>query len=139
MLIIEGSSVADFAEATLLTNAKKLADIPSKKSSLHYVDIKQMLIAIVEEDLTSSGEICELLLNLDKLDEVVTLTIKPKVDFKSENIASIRDEITFLRSIDGKLNNIDPLEAPNFIAGVAAGGVYLHLIVMVTIKVFFFL
>lgn len=122
MLIIEGPSVSDFAEAVLVTDGKKLADIPSKKSSLHYVESKQMLVAIVDEDLTSSGEICELLLNLDKLDEVITLTIKPKVDFKSENIAAIRDEITFLRSIDGKLNNVETLEAPNFIAGVAAGG-----------------
>ncbi|XP_037824517.1 uncharacterized protein LOC119612735 [Lucilia sericata] len=121
MLVIEGTSIAEFAEASLLTNAQKLAEIPSKNSSLHYVASKEMLVAIVEEDLTNSGEITELLLSLSKPDEVITLSIKAKVEYKSENIAAIRDEITFLRSIEGKLNNVDALEAPNFIAGVAAG------------------
>ncbi|KAM7364256.1 proteasome assembly chaperone 1 [Cochliomyia hominivorax] len=121
MFVIEGLSVAQFAEASLLKNAKKLANIPSKKSSLHYVEAKELLVAIVEEDLTNSGEICELLLNLGKPEEVITLTVKPKFDYKSENISAIRDEITFLRSIEGKLNNIEALEAPNFIVGVGAG------------------
>lgn len=124
MFVIEGTSIAEFAEASLLQNAKKLAEIPSKKSSLHYVDGKEMLVAIVEEDLTNSGEICELLLDLCKPEDVITLTVKPKVDYKSENIRAIRDEITFLRSVEGKLNNVEPLEAPNFIAGVAAGSEY---------------
>lgn len=124
MLVIEGPTIASFAECCLLKDSKKLADIPSKKSSLHYTANKGMLVAIVEEDLTLSGEICELLLQLCKPQEVITLTIKPKVEYKSENIASVRDEITFLRTIDGELNYVEPLEAPNFIAGVAAGSKY---------------
>lgn len=122
MLIIEGPSISAFAEGTLLSNGtKRVATLPSKKSSLHYTAAKKTLIAIVEEDLTESGEISELLLDLCKPLEVITLTIKPKVDYKSENIASIRDEITFIRSIDGELNNVEKLDTPNFIAGVAAG------------------
>lgn len=123
MFVIEGISIVEFAEATLLRNAEKLADIPSKKSSLHYVKDKQMLIVIIEEDLTYSGEICELLLDLCQPEKLSTLTVKSKVDYKSENIAAFRDEITFLRSIDGNLN-VQKLESPNFIAGVAAGRKY---------------
>lgn len=56
MFVIEGTAIAEFAEASLLKNAKKLAEIPSKKSSLHYVANKEMLVAIVEED-RSPGKI----------------------------------------------------------------------------------
>uniref|UniRef100_A0A1L8ED91 Proteasome assembly chaperone 1 n=1 Tax=Haematobia irritans TaxID=7368 RepID=A0A1L8ED91_HAEIR len=122
MFVLEGPNVAAFGEGTLLLNdSKKVASIPSKSSSLHYIPSKQMLIAIVEEDLATSGEICDILLSTCKPQDVITLTIKPKVDYKSENIAAVRDTITFLRSIDGTLNHIEALETPNFIAGVAAG------------------
>uniref|UniRef100_A0A1I8QB62 Proteasome assembly chaperone 1 n=1 Tax=Stomoxys calcitrans TaxID=35570 RepID=A0A1I8QB62_STOCA len=122
MFVLEGPNIADFGQGTLLMNDSiKIATIPSKKSTLHFSPKKQMLIAIIDEDLNTSGEICDLLLALCKPQEVITLTIKPKVDYKSENIAAVREEITFLRSIEGELKDIAPLEAPNFIAGVAAG------------------
>ncbi|XP_005191521.1 uncharacterized protein LOC101892192 [Musca domestica] len=122
MLVFEGPSISSFAEATLLLNgSQKIAAIPSKKSSLHYVPTTKLLIAIVDEDLTPSGEICQLLLELCKAEEVITVTIKAKVEYKTENVAAVRDAITFIRSIDGVLNHIEALEAPNFIAGVAAG------------------
>lgn len=114
-------SFADFAKCSLLKDCKKLAEIPSKGLSVHYATGKAMLITIVEENLTFSGEICDLLLQLCTPQDVVTLTIRPKFEYKSENIASIRNAITFLRAIDGDISYVEPLEAPNLIVGVAAG------------------
>uniref|UniRef100_D3TRR3 Proteasome assembly chaperone 1 n=1 Tax=Glossina morsitans morsitans TaxID=37546 RepID=D3TRR3_GLOMM len=124
LLVIEGLNVSNFAESVLLKDSKKLAGIPSKKSSLHFRASNGTMIAIVEEDLSKSGEITELLIS-EKIasapKEVITLSIKPKVDYKSENINAVRDEITFLRSLGGKVNYVESLEAPNFICGVTAG------------------
>lgn len=81
----------------------------------------------MEEDLNSSGEVTELLFPYAKLaKDVITVTIKAKVDYKSENIARTRDEIVFWRGINGKLNHIEELQPPNFIAGVAAGGKFVN-------------
>uniref|UniRef100_A0A1A9WGT6 Proteasome assembly chaperone 1 n=1 Tax=Glossina brevipalpis TaxID=37001 RepID=A0A1A9WGT6_9MUSC len=124
LLVIEGPHVSTFAESVLLKDSKKLAGIPCKKSSLHFIASNGTLIAIVEEDLSKSGEITELLIS-EKIasapKDVFTLSIKPKVDYKSENIAAVQEEITFLRSLGGKVNYVEPLEAPNFICGVTAG------------------
>ncbi|XP_067613363.1 proteasome assembly chaperone 1 [Eurosta solidaginis] len=121
-LLIEGSDVRGFVEATLLQNAHKICTIPSSKSSLHYIRDKEILIAGLQEDLTNSGEVLELILPYAELaDKVITITIKSKIEFQSENVRSIRDHITFLRGINSQLPHVEELEAPNFVAGVAAG------------------
>ncbi|XP_036341822.1 uncharacterized protein LOC118751158 [Rhagoletis pomonella] len=121
-LLIEGTDVSEFVEASLLQNARKICKIPSSKSSLHYVKDKEVLIALLKEDLTNSGEVTELLLPYAKLAEtVITLTVKSKIEYQSENLRKIRDDITFLRGINSKLPHVEELDAPNFVVGVAAG------------------
>ncbi|XP_011179167.2 uncharacterized protein LOC105210107 [Zeugodacus cucurbitae] len=121
-LVIEGKEVSDFVEASLLERARKICKFPSPKSSLHYVQDKELLIALLQEDLTNSGELTELLLPYAKeAEKVITLTVKSKIEYQSENLRNVRDEITFLRGINSKLPQVEELEPPNFIVGVAAG------------------
>ncbi|XP_053969594.1 uncharacterized protein LOC128871677 [Anastrepha ludens] len=121
-LLIEGADVSDFVEASLLQDARKICKLPSANSSLHYINDKELLIALLQEDLTNSGEVTELLLPYAKQAEtVITLTVKSKIEYQSENLLKIRDEITLLRGINSKMSQVEELEAPNFVAGVAAG------------------
>jgi len=123
LVVIEGVNVTHFATSLLAKDSKRLCGIPAKTSSLHWSPSSKQLLAILEEDLTSSGEITELLLPYAKLaKKVVTLTLKPKVEFKSEDIQLYRDHIAIVRGVGVDQKDITELEAPNFIAGVAAGG-----------------
>ncbi|KAH8294855.1 hypothetical protein KR018_003760 [Drosophila ironensis] len=122
LVIVEGLHIAHFGASMLVKDSQRVCAIPSKSSSLHWNAASKQLVAIVEEDLTSSGEVTELLLPFAKLAKnVVTLTLKPKVEFKSEEIQLYREAIAVVRSVGGKHDDIVELEAPNFIAGVAAG------------------
>ncbi|XP_037730314.1 uncharacterized protein LOC119560764 [Drosophila subpulchrella] len=122
LVVIEGVNVTHFATSLLAKDSKRVCGIPAKTSSLHWSPSSKQLLAILEEDLTSSGEITELLLPYAKLaKKVVTLTLKPKVEFKSEDIQLYRDHIAIVRGVGADQKDITELEAPNFIAGVAAG------------------
>uniref|UniRef100_A0A034WB45 Proteasome assembly chaperone 1 n=1 Tax=Bactrocera dorsalis TaxID=27457 RepID=A0A034WB45_BACDO len=121
-LLIEGKDVSEFVEAALLGGARNICKLPSPKSSLHYVQDKELLIALLQEDLTNSGELTELLLPYAKeAEKVITLTVKSKIEYQSENLKCVRDDITFIRGINSKSPQIEELEPPNFIVGVAAG------------------
>ncbi|KAH8247572.1 hypothetical protein KR038_006410 [Drosophila bunnanda] len=122
LVVIEGPHVTHFATTVLAKDTKRLCSIPAKTSSLHWNPSSKQLLAILEDDLSSSGEITELLLPYAKLAKnVVTLTLKPKVEFKSEEIQLYRDHVAIVRGIGVNQKEITELEAPNFIAGVAAG------------------
>ncbi|XP_017044302.1 uncharacterized protein LOC108090220 [Drosophila ficusphila] len=122
LVIVEGTSVTHFGTSLLATDSKRVCGIPAKTSSLHWNPSSKQLLAIVEEDLTSSGEVTELLLPYVKLaKKVITLTLKPKVEFKSEDIQLYRDDIAIVRGVGVNKKDVTELEAPNFIAGVAAG------------------
>lgn len=86
---------------------------------------QEILVALLQEDLTNSGEVTELLLPYAKeAEKVITLTVKSKIEFQSENLKCVRDDITFLRGINSNLPQVEELEPPNFIVGVAAGSKY---------------
>ncbi|XP_016978568.1 uncharacterized protein LOC108044181 [Drosophila rhopaloa] len=122
LLVIEGVHVTHFGTSALAKDSKLVCGIPAKSSSLHWSPSTKQLLAVLEEDLTSSGEITELLLPYAKLaKKVITLTLKPKVEFKSENIQFYRDHIAIVRGVGVNQKDVTELEAPNFIAGVAAG------------------
>ncbi|XP_039490619.1 uncharacterized protein LOC120451211 [Drosophila santomea] len=122
LVVIEGVNVTHFASSLLSKDSKRVCAIPAKNSSLHWSPSSKQLLAIINEDLTSSGEIAVLLLPYAKVaKKVITLTLKPKVEFKSEDIQLYRDHIAIVRGIGANQENITELEAPNFIAGVAAG------------------
>ena len=117
--------MSEFVEASLLEGARKICKLPSPKSSLYYVQDKELLIALLQEDLTNSGELTELLLPFaKKAEKVITLTVKSKIEYQSENLKCVRDDITFIRAINSKLPQVEELEPPNFIVGVAAGSKY---------------
>lgn len=121
-LIIEGKDVTEFVETSLLEGARKICKLPSPKSYLHYMQDQEILVALLQEDLTNSGEVTELLLPYAKeAEKVITLTVKSKIEFQSENLKCVRDDITFLRGINSNLPQVEELEPPNFIVGVAAG------------------
>ncbi|XP_017082324.1 uncharacterized protein LOC108115398 [Drosophila eugracilis] len=122
LVVIEGVNVNHFGTSLLSKDSKLVCGIPSKNSSLHWSPSLKQLLAILDEDLTSSGEVTQLLLPYTKLAKnVITLTLKPKVEFKSEDIQQYRDHIAIVRGIGVNQKDITDLEAPNFIAGVAAG------------------
>lgn len=122
LVVIEGVNVTHFASSLLEKDAKRVCAIPANNSTLHWSHSSKQLLAIINEDLTSSGEVAELLLPYVKLaKKVITLTLKPKVEFKSEDIQLYRDHIAVVRGIGANQKDITELEAPNFIAGVAAG------------------
>ncbi|KAH8385953.1 hypothetical protein KR200_008207 [Drosophila serrata] len=122
LVVIEGPHVTHFATTVLAKDSKRLCSIPVKTSSLHWNASSKQLLAILEDDLSSSGEVTELLLPYAKLAKnVVTLTLKPKVEFKSEEIQLYRDHVAIVRGVGVNQKDITELEAPNFIAGVAAG------------------
>ncbi|XP_020811377.1 uncharacterized protein LOC110186517 [Drosophila serrata] len=122
LVVIEGPHVTHFATTVLAKDSKRLCGIPAKTSSLHWNASSKQLLAILEDDLSSSGEVTELLLPYAKLAKnVVTLTLKPKVEFKSEEIQLYRDHVAIVRGVGVNQKDITELEAPNFIAGVAAG------------------
>ncbi|BFF91627.1 uncharacterized protein DMAD_09860 [Drosophila madeirensis] len=122
LVVIEGPSVTHFGSSVLLNGTTRICGIPPKTSSLHWNPASKQLLAILEDDLTSSGEVTELLLPYAKLaKKVVTITLKPKVDFKSEEIQKYSDDIAIVRGVGVNEKDIIELEAPNFIAGVAAG------------------
>lgn len=122
LVVIEGPHVTHFGTTVLAKDSKRLCSIPAKTSSLHWNASSKQLLAIMEDDLTSSGEVTELLLPYAKLaKKVVTVTLKPKVEFKSEEIQFYRDHIAIIRGVGVNQKDITELEAPNFIAGVAAG------------------
>ncbi|EDW83903.1 uncharacterized protein Dwil_GK13860 [Drosophila willistoni] len=122
MIIIESPHIAHFASSALLQDMKRICKIPAKDSALYWQPSKLQLLAILEDDLTKSGEVTELLIPYARLaKKVTTLTLKPKVDYKSEEINKYVDEIGIVRSVGPNLANVQELEAPNFIAGVAAG------------------
>ncbi|XP_017020253.1 proteasome assembly chaperone 1 [Drosophila kikkawai] len=122
LVVIEGPHVTHFATTVLAKDSKRLCSIPAKTSSLHWNASSKQLLAILEDDLSSSGEVTELLLPYAKLAKnVVTLTLKPKVEFKSEEIQFYSDHVAIVRGVGVNQKDITELEAPNFIAGVAAG------------------
>ncbi|XP_023172075.2 uncharacterized protein LOC111600259 [Drosophila hydei] len=124
LVLLEGPFVTEFSRGALLDDAKLICEIPAKSSTLHWNASKGQLIATLEEDLTSSGEITELLIPYAQLAKrVLTITIKPKVDYKSEEIDRYCEYVAIVHSIGGKGDDktLSELEAPNFIAGVAAG------------------
>ncbi|XP_004537049.1 uncharacterized protein LOC101450634 [Ceratitis capitata] len=121
-LLIEGTNISEFVEALLLKNAQRICKISSSKSSLSYVKEQGLLIALLYEDLTNSGEVTELLLPYAKeAEKVITLTVKSKIEYQSENLQNVRDDITFLRGINSQLVHVEELEPPNFVVGVAPG------------------
>ncbi|KAI8046260.1 uncharacterized protein LOC128252551 [Drosophila gunungcola] len=122
LLVIEGVHVTHFGTSVLGKDSNRVCGIPAKTSSLQWNPSSKQLLAVLEEDLTSSGEVTELLLPYAKLaKKVITLTLKPKVEFKSENIQFYRDHIAIVRGVGVNQKDVTELEAPNFIAGVAAG------------------
>lgn len=123
-VLIEGPFITEFCRGALLEDTKLVCEIPAKTSTLHWNASKGHLIATLEEDLTTSGEITELLTPYAELaNQVLTITIKPKVDYKSEEIDRYSEYVAIVHSVGGKGydKTITELEAPNFIAGVAAG------------------
>lgn len=135
LLIIEGPNISEFAENTFLQGNewKRLTPLPEKNSSIYFLGSELRIVVIIDENLTFSGKITELLVNFLESEHVITLNVKSLVEYNSEKICLFSDEITFLRTIEfkerenKKLENINqklppPLEVPNFISGVAAGG-----------------
>lgn len=123
LVVIEGSHISHFGTSVLAKDTKRVCSIPAKTSSLHWNPENKQLLAILEDDLTMSGEVTELLLPFAKVaKKVVTLTVKAKVEFKSEVIQLYSDDIAIVRGVGASEKGITELEAPNFIAGVAAGG-----------------
>jgi len=123
-VVVEGPHVTEFCVSSLFKDAKRICEIPAKASSLNLNASKGHLLAGLEEDLTNSGEITELLIPYAQLaKQVLTITLKPKVDYKSEEINRYRDDVAIIHSVggSGQEKSIRELEAPNFIAGVAAG------------------
>ncbi|XP_064554575.1 uncharacterized protein PSMG1 [Drosophila montana] len=123
-VLVEGPYIKEFCSGALLQDAKPICDIPAKNSTLHWNASKGQLLAALDEDLTSSGEVTELLIPYAKLAKrVLTITIKPKVDYKSEVIGKYSGHVAIVHSVGGKTDDkaVTELEAPNFIAGVAAG------------------
>ncbi|ALC46768.1 CG2046 [Drosophila busckii] len=123
-VLIEGPQISEFCNNALLTGLKHICGIPSKKSALHWNAAKGQLVASLEEDLSNSGEITELLLPYAQLaKKVLTITIKPKVEYKSEEIDRFSDDVSIVCRIGGNKSDRDvvKLEEPNFIAGVTAG------------------
>ncbi|EDV43768.1 uncharacterized protein Dana_GF18645 [Drosophila ananassae] len=122
LVVIEGSQISHFGTSVLAKDTKRVCSIPAKSSSLHWNPENKQLLAILEDDLTMSGEVTELLLPFAKVaKKVVTLTLKAKVEFKSEEIQLYSDDIAIVRGVGATEKGITELEAPNFIAGVAAG------------------
>ncbi|XP_001359059.1 uncharacterized protein PSMG1 [Drosophila pseudoobscura] len=122
LVVVEGPSVTHFGSSVLLNGTKRICGIPPKTSSLHWNPTSKQLLAVLEDDLTSSGEVTELLLPYAKLaKKAVTITLKSKVDFKSEEIQKYSDDIAIVRGVGVNGTDTTELEAPNFIAGVAAG------------------
>lgn len=121
-VLIEGPNVKEFCNRSLLQNTKTICEIP-KSSSLHWNAANGQLLATLDLDLTNSGEIAELLIPYAKLaKQVLTITLKPKVEYKSELIDRYSDDVAIVRSIGGNAGELfGDLEAPNFIAGAAAG------------------
>ncbi|KAH8312372.1 hypothetical protein KR044_010455 [Drosophila immigrans] len=125
-VLVEGPQITEFCNASLLQqDAKQICSIPAKASSaLHLNAAKGHLLATLEEDFNNSGEITELLLPYaEQAKNVLTITVKPKMDYKSEDISRYCDEVAIVHSIGGPAGDksIRKLEAPNFISGVAAG------------------
>ncbi|KAH8358845.1 hypothetical protein KR093_002786 [Drosophila rubida] len=124
LVLVEGPQITEFCNSSLLQDAKHICSIPAKGSSLHLNPTKAHLVATLEEDFNNSGEVTELLLPYAQLaKKVLTITVKPKMDYKSEDINRYRDEVAIVHSIGGTAadKTISKLEAPNFISGVAAG------------------
>ncbi|KAH8414135.1 hypothetical protein KR222_008803 [Zaprionus bogoriensis] len=122
-VLIEGPQVREFGSRALLQHAKSICEIP-KALSLHWNASNAQLLATLDLDLTNSGEITELLIPYAKLAKhVLTITVKPKVEYKSEMINRYNEDVAIVRSIGGGLEDklFGELEAPNFIAGVTAG------------------
>ncbi|EDV93656.1 uncharacterized protein LOC6563111 [Drosophila grimshawi] len=123
-VLIEGPHINEFCTGALLKESKRICDIPAKSSSLHWNAAKGQLLAVLEEDLTSSGEITDLLIPYAQVAKrVLTITLKPKVDYKSEEIDRYREDVAIIHSVGGNGGDksVRELEAPNFIAGAAAG------------------
>ncbi|XP_060649067.1 uncharacterized protein LOC132786535 [Drosophila nasuta] len=123
-VLVEGPQITEFCNASLLQDAKNICSIPAKSSSLHLNAAKAHLLATLEEDFNNSGEITELLLPYAQLaKKVLTITVKPKMEYKSEDINRYCNEVAIVHSIGGPSGDktISQLEAPNFISGVAAG------------------
>ncbi|XP_034488520.1 uncharacterized protein LOC117792471 [Drosophila innubila] len=123
-VLVEGPHATEFCSGSMLQNAKLICEIPAKASTLHLNGSSGHLLAALEEDLTNSGEITELLIPYAQLAKrVLTITLKPKVDYKSEEINRYCDDIAIVHSVGGSGDDksVRELEAPNFIAGVAAG------------------
>lgn len=122
-LLIEGPNAKEFCARSLLQDTKTICEIP-KSSSLHWNAANGQLLATLDLDLTNSGEITELLIPYAKLaKQVLTITLKPKVEYKSEMIDKFSDDVAIVRTVGGNTGDrlFGELEAPNFIAGVAAG------------------
>lgn len=121
-VLIEGPNVKEFCNKSLLQDTKTICEIP-KSSSLHWNAANGQLLAALDLDLNNSGEIAELLIPYAKLaKQVLTITLKPKVEYKSEFIDRYYDDVAIVRSIGGNAGELfGDLEAPNFIAGAAAG------------------
>ncbi|XP_055902974.1 uncharacterized protein LOC129939122 [Eupeodes corollae] len=122
MVLFEGFNITEFGEQVLLKDTQELCRINDKGISLHKLNGKSKIIGLLEENLSSSSEVANLLMPFCKLAKnVVTITIQPKVEYKSENISAFKDEITFVLGVNSGLRTVKELEAPNFIVGAAAG------------------
>lgn len=135
LLIIEGPDISEFAENTFLQGRewKRLIQLPEKNSSVHFLENELRIVVIIDENLTFSGKIADLVIRFLDSERVITLNVKSRVEYKSEKFRLFSDEITFLRTLvmqeagDKELGTTNPkipppLEVPNFISGVAAGG-----------------
>ncbi|XP_030373712.1 uncharacterized protein LOC115623483 [Scaptodrosophila lebanonensis] len=124
-VLIEGPNIEGFGNAVIKEQSSRvICDIPPKKSTskLAFNASNKQLLAVLEDELSYSGEITELLIPYAQVAKnVFTITLKPKVEYKSEEINKYSDDITIVRGVDANLKGVIELEAPNFIVGVTAG------------------
>lgn len=118
-IIVDGMKALDILQPAVLKKTPPVASLDGHKVEIFKLDDDLILCAIEENNLNYFATITELLEPwITKADKCMVLSLQSISEFKSENLP----ESCVIRSI-GKshLNDVQLLEVPNFITGVAAG------------------
>ncbi|XP_058446312.1 uncharacterized protein LOC131427285 [Malaya genurostris] len=122
LLIFEGQGISSFVGTAVLRGRAPICRLSNGSVSVYYIADQGLLVCLSEEkELNNFARITEKLISwIESAGQVVTLSFQPSVMHKGTN-AGEADEACFIRAINGKVNSVPELEAPNVITGISAG------------------
>ncbi|XP_055607780.1 uncharacterized protein LOC129755359 [Uranotaenia lowii] len=122
LLILEGQGILAFVSTAVLKGKVPLCQLSNGTTRIYNLAEKHLMVCVSEEkELNSFGRITEKMGPwLLSAEQVSAVTIVPNVMHKGTPDVE-KEQVCFLRAVNGQVKEIRELEAPNVLTGLAAG------------------